>query len=427
MTDLSWHIESTLLCDTHEHMWKEALYLKEKPDILQCLFDNYAQADLRSAGLPEDGLAAMMDCSNDDVHGRFDIAYKYWQAAQHTGYCEAVRLTAKNVYQVDELTPDSVAGAATKHAELIQPGQRLHLLRDVARLDHVQTDDGCWPCLPDESGRDFFFYDLSWWSFCNGTPELQLLAEETGIEVIDLKALGAAMDRLFEKYGPVAVAVKSQHAYHRTLAWQERTDADAERALSVYLKDPKHVDEATRLCLGDWCWARGAEMCAAYDLPFKVHTGYIAGNNRMSSLDSVRAGHMCGLLKKYSDTRWVLMHIAYPYHDELTAIAKHYPSVYIDMCWAWSINPYAAAEFLRHYIHAVPANKLFVFGGDTRRPMGAVGYAMQARAGLNRALQAEIDDDLLTERQAINYATAVMCLNQHDCFQIDAKREAVKK
>ena len=37
------------------------------------------------------------------------------------------------------------------------------------------------------------------------------------------------------------------------------------------------------------------------------------------------------------------MHIAYPYSDELVALAKHYPNVYVDMCWAWSIDPYSAA------------------------------------------------------------------------------------
>ena len=40
-------------------------------------------------------------------------------------------------------------------------GTRLALLRDQAGLEHIQTDDKTWDCLPDLSGPDFFFYDLS--------------------------------------------------------------------------------------------------------------------------------------------------------------------------------------------------------------------------------------------------------------------------
>jgi predicted TIM-barrel fold metal-dependent hydrolase len=234
------------------------------------------------------------------------------------------------------------------------------------------------------------------------------------------------MEVLFERYAPLAVAVKSQHAYNRTLRWQERDDVEAARALDAYLRLGEDMDEAARLCLGDWCWARGVELCIEYDLPFKIHTGYYAGHSRMP-VDYIRAGHLCPLLAKYLDARFVLMHIAYPYSDELIALAKHYPNVYADLCWAWSINPYAAAEFVRRYIHSVPANKLFVFGGDTRWPGAALAYAKQARAWLTRALQSEVDDDLLTQTEAISLAKRFMQQNQYDCFRVQAKQEHIRR
>lgn len=46
----------------------------------------------------------------------------------------------------------------------------------------------------------------------------------------------------------------------------------------------------------------------------------------------------------------------------MSQLAKHYPNAYIDMCWAWSIDPYSACDTLRRAIHAVPANKVFAFG-----------------------------------------------------------------
>jgi predicted TIM-barrel fold metal-dependent hydrolase len=143
-------------------------------------------------------------------------------------------------------------------------------------------------------------------------------------------------------------------------------------------------------------------------------------------VDRIRSGHLCPLLAKYLDARFVLMHIAYPYSMELLALAKHYPNVYVDLCWAWSIDPYSASDFVRRYIHTAPANKLFIFGGDTKYPAAALAYAHQARTWLTHTLRAEIDDGLLNEPAAIALATRFMRENQYACFRVDEKREVVR-
>jgi predicted TIM-barrel fold metal-dependent hydrolase len=184
------------------------------------------------------------------------------------------------------------------------------------------------------------------------------------------------------------------------------------------------VSEAEMLCLGDWCLARGAELCARHNLPLKIHTGYAAGNRSMQ-LDQMRALQLTPLLAHHPNTRFVLMHDSYPHDHEIAALAKHYPNVWVDMCWAWSIDPHSATNFVRRMIHAVPANKLFAFGGDSFGPAASVGYAIQARAGLTRALQAEVDDGLLTERQATGLAQRFMQSNQCACFDLDGTRAAI--
>ena len=62
------------------------------------------------------------------------------------------------------------------------------------------------------------------------------------------------------------------------------------------------VDEDTRLALGDWCWARGVELAIEHDLPFKLHTGYYAGTDRMP-VSRIASGNLCGLLARTPDTR----------------------------------------------------------------------------------------------------------------------------
>ena len=70
-------------------------------------------------------------------------------------------------------------------------------------------------------------------------------------------------------------------------------------------------------------------------------------------------------------------------------------------------------------------NKLFAFGGDTHWPTSATAYAIQARRWLTRALQAEVEDGLMSEAEAMAAASRLMRDNQYDCFRVEARRESV--
>ena len=425
-TDLAHHIETTPLVDTHEHLRKEPDWLEDGPDILQDLFGNYVPADLNTAGASPDAMTRLMDASDPDIAGRFKGIQEAWEATQFTGYGEAVRLIAEHVYGIDELTGEALESAQEKIKVLRKPGERYRLLHDVANLDHIQTDDFSWPCLPDHSGLDFFLYDLSWAGFCNGQIDTEQIHAETGVEVKDLRTLRQGMEAIFAKHGPCAIAVKAQHAYNRTLDWTERNDVEASAALSQVLNQPaEELSVETYLCLGDWCWARGVELSIEHNLPFKIHTGYYAGNDRMP-VSRIPAGNMCDLFARYLDAKFVLMHIAYPYNDELVALAKHYRNIWVDLCWAWSIDPYSSRDFLRRFIHAVPSNKIFAFGGDTGWPTSSMAYAIQARNEIRRALKGEIEEGYMTEKQAMQIATRLMQANQFACFDVDGTRANIR-
>jgi hypothetical protein len=442
-TDLGREIRSIALVDTHEHLFPEDRWAgdnaklieqmkdagqpgwgDDSPDILQDLFLNYVPADLEVAGATKEALQRLFDPAAGDLEFRFAGIRDAWEATRYTGYGEAVRLIAREVYGLDSLTPENLEGAQQKLEELRQPGERLRLLSEVAGLDHVQIDNFQWACEPDESGPDFFLYDLSWMGFANGDVMVEDIHQETGIEVSTLEDLREALAAIFRRYAPCAIGVKAQHAYTRTLRWEERSDEDAAQALALVLAGGE-VEEATRLALGDWCWARGVELAIEHNLPFKLHTGHHARTGNMP-IDWVRAGNLCPLLARYPEARFVLMHTSYPYTDELVSIAKHYPNVWVDLCWAWSIDPYSSMDFVRRFLHAVPSNKLFGFGGDTMWPTAAVAYSIQARRGLHRALEAEVAAGDLTEQEAITLARRLMHDNQYACFDIEGTRAAIR-
>lgn len=425
-TDLADFIRDAPLSDTHEHLNTEAVYLNSPPDVLFDLFNNYVTADLVVAGADPEAVKRLVnpEAAGQNVAARFAAVRDAWEACRFTGYGEAVRRIAQDLYGIAGITPEALEAAQPRAVELRRPGKRLEVLRK-AGIDHVQTDDFRWEVEPDASGPEFFLYDISWVGFCNGDVDAAGLEKQTGVTVRSLESLREAMAALFAKYAPLAIAVKSQHAYNRTLRWEERDEADVARALEKALAGAT-LGEGERLTLGDWCWARGAELAAEHNLPFKIHTGYYAGHGYMP-VDRIRAGHLWQLLGWFPKTRFVLMHIAYPYSEELVALAKQYPNAYVDLCWAWSINPRASEEFVRRFIHAVPANKLFGFGGDSFWPWASAAYAHQARAGLTRALEAEAADGLLTERDAIGLAARFLGENQRACFDLEGTRRAIRE
>lgn len=424
-TDLAQHIQAIRVVNTHEHQIKEDRWLEAAPtDILQELFSHYERGDLTTAGMPGPLAAEALDPKTGDLAQRWEKVRPYWEMIQYTGYGEAVRLHAQLLYDMETLDLPSLTRAQPRVATYRKPGERLRLLRDVANLDHIQTDDFCHPCLPDASGPDFFFYDLSVADFAGGHIDVPKLLQETGVTVVNVATLKQAMAALFHRYAPVAVAVKSQHAYGRTLAWRERSTDETALALQQVLADPDKASPDAKLCVGDLCISHAADLCAQHNLPFKIHTGHYAGNNYMRT-HRIHAGNLCELLIKHTSTRFVLMHIAYPYCDELVSIAKHFSNVYVDLCWAWSIDPYTTMDFVRRFLHAVPVNKLFGYGGDTFWPTRGVAYAAQMRRWMTRTLQAEVDAGDLTEKQAIAVADRLLRLNQLDVFDMPAKRRAV--
>ncbi len=414
-SDLVHKVLETSLCDTHEHLQRHTDFTPERVDILAALFENYVIADLVVAGASQKAVDDLFNPEAGSVAERFRSVEEAWSHCRQTGYGEAVRLAAEYFYGLEELTPETLTDAQGTHAELMRTRTRLQILQEDAHLDHVQIDDFTMEIVSDEEDSDFYLYDISLWDLVVGKPDMEALGRLTGEEVTDLRSAEAACEALFERFGAEAVACKTQHAYVRTLAWQKRNKDDAARLLDRYLGTPDELTPEEHNLLGDWFLDVCSNLAAKHSLPIKIHTGYYAGHSRMP-LDFISCEHLCGLLAAHPDTDFVLMHNSYPYSMELAALAKHYPNAYVDMCWAWSINPLDASNFLRHAIHSVPANKVFVFGADTSWPIASYAYAMQARYWLTHTLRQEVNQGYLSEQEAMVYAERVMHCNQYDCF-----------
>jgi hypothetical protein len=231
MTNLESFVTAQPLCDTHEHLAREADYCKWSPDVLADLFGYYTCNDLVAAGATDEAMKRVLDSSDPDVPARFAGIREAWERCQFTGYGHGTRLMARLAYGMEAINLDTLIKAHQIHSQRNRSGERLRLLRDQAHLDHAQVDLMHWDIGPDSLAPGFFFYDLSIRDFATGNIDLHHLAEVSSVIIRDLDTLREAMASLFARHGRQVVAVKTQHAYDRTLAWTERTDSEATAVL----------------------------------------------------------------------------------------------------------------------------------------------------------------------------------------------------
>ena len=103
--DLAEHIATIRVIDTHSHMQSDRQWEQNgPPDVLVDLFGMYSRDDLVVAGAASAAVERLLDGADPDIEGRFDAIAGAWHATQFTGYGEAVRIVASQVYGIEELS-----------------------------------------------------------------------------------------------------------------------------------------------------------------------------------------------------------------------------------------------------------------------------------------------------------------------------------
>ena len=257
-------------------------------------------------------------------------------------------------------------------------------------------------------------------------PDIDGLSKPTGLEVRTLDDWHAVIDWWFNKYGKYAVAAKSGNAYSRDIDYEQ---VPAGRVEGLFRKRIVNdlLPAAEKKELEDHLFWYAVRKATEHKLPIKLHTGYYAGQNGMPldrlSHNAASAGELC---RRAPDTKFVLMHICYPYYEELLAIAKQYTNAYVDMCWSWIINPVAAKDFLKKYLVTAPANKILTFGGDYVPVELILGHATIARRGIALALSELVDEDWLTLSDAMDLVDPIMHNNARQLFHLAEKTKVLE-
>jgi predicted TIM-barrel fold metal-dependent hydrolase len=159
------------------------------------------------------------------------------------------------------------------------------------------------------------------------------------------------------------------------------------------------------------------QRAAEFGLPIQFHTGYLAGNRGLLGQGDPRP--LIPVLRRYAGVRFDLFHAGWPYSELMGAIGKAFPNAWLDLCWAWTMNPAQMERILSEWLAAVPHNKIFGYGGDTGSPFPMVGYALQARRGIANVLEAKVESGEYDEETARQVAQRVMHANAREFYGME--------
>ena len=415
LDELREYIFNLEIVDTHEHLPARE-DLREKPtDVLREYLTHYLSSDLVSAGLSPENLQRARDIKIP-LPDRWQIVAPYWEACRHTGYCRSLDIAVRDLYNIEEIRRDTIEELDAAFQKSLEAGQFNKVLKEKSKIRISLLDSN-----PD-CDRDFFrtVFRLDAYILPRTGEEIRTIEKEHGTRIASLEdwleACEACMDRWIAKG---AVALKSALAYLRTLKFEKVTRYEAERDFNAIFERRHFPDwEPDVFSIGkdfqDYMMHYILGLAGRRRLPVQIHTGIHAGNgNYIYHSDP---SLLSNLFIAYPDVRFDLFHIGYPYHNVLGALAKTFPNVFIDMCWAHIISPNAATEALCEWIDTAPINKISAFGGDYCFIDGVYGHQYLARENVCRALSEKVEQGIFGVDRAKQIARMLFYDNPLNLF-----------
>jgi len=312
-----------------------------------------------------------------------------------------------------------VSAVQDGYEKVRRPGFYRFILQELASIESCQVN--CiTPPFKESEMPTLLMQDISTLGMFQG-PDFAKYSGPAGIRVSSLADWHRVIDWWFTTYGRFAVAAKSQNAYSRDIDY-EKIPAETVEGVFDKILAGQPVSPEEKKALEDHLFWVTTDHATRAGLPVKLHTGYYVGHDYMplsrlaSNPDSAAA-----LCRLSPETRFVFMHICYPFYEPMIALAKQYTNAYLDMCWAWIINPVAAKDFLKKYLVTAPANKIFTFGGDYYPVEPVLGHATLARQGIALALSELVDEGWLPLSNAMDLTDLIMHENARQVFRLTEK------
>ncbi len=271
------------LIDTHEHLIEEKERLQGAPhprvpcDDWALLFSHYLNSDFLTAGMPKADMGRFLS-SEVEPPAKWKLIAPFWPAVKNTGYAQAVRISIREFYGVEELSEATIAQVQAGYEQWRRPGFYQRILQHRAGIESCQVNSLTGEPFKQSDLPTLLMQDLSIVGMFAG-PDLKQHAA-AGIEVKTLGDWHGVIRWWFDRYAKYAVAVKSQQAYSRDLDYARVPVEKAEPIFKRVLQQ-EPVTAGERKLLEDHLFWQAVDEATARELPVKLHTGYYAGQDSM--------------------------------------------------------------------------------------------------------------------------------------------------
>ena len=248
---------------------------------------------------------------------------------------------------------------------------------------------------------------------------VRFIEQGTGVPISGVRTLKRAIARLLEDYRRQgAVGVKFGHAYWRTLHHDDVPDADANRVLAKLLKGRK-LTPAQVKALQDWGFRQVVRTAGDMNMVVQIHTGVQTNWGHIPDSNPL---HLLNVIRAHRNVRFDLFHAGSPYARELGMLGKHYPNVWLNMCWMYVITMAGSRQILKEWIDLVPGHRLLGFGSDVGTPEFIYAHLVMARACLADVLADKVENDFLSEEVAMRLIRQMMLDNPCQLYGIRRPR-----
>lgn len=413
-------VDSSPIIDTHEHLVDESVRLAGGHPRLGCndwsaILAHYVCDDLADAGMRADDLQQVLAEPLDPAR-KMALLEPFWHRVRHTGYGRAVRHAIREIYGEDDLDRRSAPRIAEQYQDLLRPGMYRRLLTDRANVVECHVNSVESRLWKRSESPDFLRQDLDITDLVSPYG-IALVQKELGVQARELGEWLAVIDDVFDRLAADAVAIKCKLGYFRRLSFSACDRSRAERLFRAFTAWHVPPGEPASGEIEDFLVRYCVERAGQRGLPVKFHTGYHAGTStlNLAHIQSNQAD-LSTLIADFPHVDFVLFHIGWPYQHDVLALAKSFPNVYVDMCWAWILDPMGSRRFLKEFIGVAPWHKVFTFGGDYITVEPVVGHCRIARNGIAGALQDLVDEGWLDEPEALALVDPLLRGNAKSLF-----------
>ncbi len=203
------------------------------------------------------------------------------------------------------------------------------------------------------------------------------------------------------------VAIKNALAYDRDIQFDA---PDESLARAAWKKTDASPEE--QKAFGDFVVDRFCALAGERDVPVQMHLGtaVIHFSHPMKTV---------GLIERHPNTRFLLMHLAYPWSADLMGMAFVYRNIWIDLTWSLLLSGSHFKRVLHEAIEILPDESRIMFGGDNWHAEESFSTFKHARNLISEVLQEKVNSGYFQESDARRLAEKIFSKNAIAFFGLD--------